>query len=264
MKGPRKIHCFEVIMSSLTASFLVFAVVCGGAVVGMLLRFAVPMHHLSAESKDVIKLGIGLVGTMTALVLGLLISSAKGSFDAQSTGLTQASANIVLLDRILAHYGPETTDVRQHLRGTVTRVLDETWPKEGHRSLQFVAGSSSNEILFEKIQTLSPQNDAQIALKSQALNIVMNLGQTRWLMFAQGATTVSKPIVVVMVFWLTIIFIAWGLLTPPNFTVVVTMLVVALSVSSAILLILEMYSPYGGLIQVPSAPLRAALTQLGR
>ena len=94
--------------------------------------------------------------------------------------------------------------------------------------------------------------------------MAVNLGQTRWLMFEQGAVSVSIPIVVVMVFWLTIIFIAWGLLTPPNVTVLVTMFVVALSVSSAIFLILELYSPYGGLIQVPSAPLRAALAQLGR
>lgn len=251
-------------MSPLAISLVVFVIVFAGAVAGTLLRSRVPMHHLSDESKDVIKLGIGLVGTMTALVLGLLISSAKGSFDSQSTELTQASANIVLLDRVLARYGPETTEVRQNLRAVVVRLIDENWPEDRRRPSQFSAGSNSNEILFEKIQSLSPLNDAQGALKSQALNIVLNLAQTRWLMFEQGAVSVSTPMVVVMVFWLTIIFIAWGLLTPPNVTVIVTMLVVALSVSSAIFLILEMYSPYGGLIQVPSAPLRAALAQLGQ
>jgi hypothetical protein len=251
-------------MSPLTVSLVVFAVVFAGAVAGTLLRSRVQMHSLSDESKDVIKLGIGLVGTMTALVLGLLISSAKGSFDSQSTELTQASANIVLLDRVLARYGPETTEVRQILRAVVVRLIDENWPEGRQRPAQFSTGSNRNEILFEKIQNLSPQNDLQGALKSQALNIVLNLAQTRWLMFEQGAVSVSTPMVVVMVFWLTIIFIAWGLLTPPNPTVIVTMLVVAVSVSSAIFLILEMYSPYGGLIQVPSAPLRAALAQLGQ
>lgn len=251
-------------MSPHAVSLVVFAVVFAGALAGMLLRSRVPVHHLSDESKDVIKLGIGLVGTMTALVLGLLISSAKGSFDSQSTELTQASASIVLLDRVLARYGPETTEIRQNLRAIVVRLIDENWPEDRQKPSQFSAGTNRNEILFEKIQTLSPQNDVQGALKSQALNIVVNLAQTRWLMFEQAAGSVSTPVVVVMVFWLTIIFIAWGLLTPPNVTVIVTMLVVALSVSSAIFLILEMYSPYGGLIQVSSAPLRAALAQLGQ
>ena len=251
-------------MSTLAISLVVFAAVFAGSVAGTLLRSRVPAHHLSNESKDVIKLGIGLVGTMTALVLGLLISSAKGSFDAQSTELTQASANIVLLDRLLAHYGPETAEIRQDLRGMVVSLIDETWTVNRDRPFQLPAGSSRNEFLFEKLQSLSPQNDSQRTLKSQALNMAVNFGQTRWLMFEQGAVSVSIPIVVVMVFWLTIIFIAWGLLTPPNVTVLVTMFVVALSVSSAIFLILELYSPYGGLIQVPSAPLRAALAQLGR
>ena len=251
-------------MSPLSVSSVAFAVVFAGSVAGTLLRSRVPTHHLSNESKDVIKLGIGLVGTMTALVLGLLISSAKGSFDAQSTELTQVSANIVLLDRVLAHYGPETTEIRQDLRGVVVSLIDETWPEDRHRPSQILAGSNRNEFLFEKLLSLSPQNDSQHTLKSQAVNMVMNLWQTRWLMFEQGAVSVSKPMVVIMVFWLTIIFIAWGLLTPPNVTVFVTMLVVALSVSSAIFLILEMYSPYGGLIRVSSAPLQAALAQLGR
>lgn len=251
-------------MSPLIVSLVVFAIVFAGAVAGTLLRTCVPTDHLGDDSKDVIKLGIGLVGTMTALVLGLLISSAKGSFDAQSTELTQVSANIVLLDRVLAHYGTETTEIRQNLRAMVKGLIDEKWAGDHRRPAQLAGETNRNEFLLEKVQGLSPQNDEQRALKSQALNILMSLAQTRWLMFEQGAVSVSAPMVVVMVFWLTIIFIAWGLMTPPNATVIITMLVVAASVSSALFLILEMYSPYGGLIQISSAPLRAALEQLGR
>src|SRR5258706_2839022 len=103
-------------MSSITASLIVFACVFGGALVGVFLRSALPQQHLSAESKDIVRLGMGLVGTMAALVLGLLVASAKGSYDAQSSELTQMSANIVLLDRILAHYGPEAKQTRDMLR----------------------------------------------------------------------------------------------------------------------------------------------------
>lgn len=231
---------------------------------GMLLRSIVPKQHLSEESRGVIQLGIGLVGTMAALVLGLLVASAKSSYDAQSTELTQASANIILLDRILALYGPEARDVRESLRAIVVRITREVWLEEGQSASQFGTKMASHENLYEEIQDLVPQNDVQRSLKSQALAIAFNLGQTRWLMFEQGATSVSKPMLVVMVFWLAIIFISWGLFAPPNVTVIATLLLVALSVSGSIFLILEMYSPYKGLIQISSAPLRAALAQLGQ
>src|SRR5271156_1258708 len=106
-------------VSPMTISWVVFACVFGGALVGMLLRATLPAHHLNADSKDVVKLGMGLVATMSALVLGLLVASAKSSFDAQGAQLKQMSANVVLLDRVLAHYGPETKEARDALRATV-------------------------------------------------------------------------------------------------------------------------------------------------
>jgi hypothetical protein len=254
----------EVIINSLHVSLGVFVVVFGSSMAGMLLRAIVPNQHLSAESKGVIQLGIGLVGTMAALVLGLLVASAKSSYDAQSTELTQASANIILLDRLLAHYGPETKEARETLRRIVVSVVEQTWSGEGENRSQFGSNLNNNENLFEEIQGLVPTSDLQRALKSQAFAITLTLGQTRWLMFEQGATSVSKPMLVVMVFWLAIIFISWGLFAPPNVTVVAALMVVALSVSGSIFLIMEMYSPYQGLIQISSAPLRAALAHLGQ
>jgi len=251
-------------MNPLAVSLLVFVVVFGSAMAGLLLRTLLPKQHLSDESKRVIQLGIGLVGTMTALVLGLLVASAKASFDAQGTEITQASANVILLDRLLAHYGPETEEIREGLRSSVAHLLDVLWSEDGHGSAQLGAESTGNEALYEKIHNLSPQNDLQRRIQSQSSNVVMNLALTRWLLFEQGAISVSRPMLIIMVFWLAIIFTSWGLFAPPNVTVIATLVVAALSVSSAIFLILEMYSPYSGLIQVSSAPLRAALAQLGR
>ncbi|HXY02437.1 MAG TPA: hypothetical protein VEI49_02615 [Terriglobales bacterium] len=250
-------------MNSLAVSMFVFVAVFVSAIAGLLLRGLLPEQHLSAESKRVIQLGMGLVGTMTALVLGLLVASAKGSFDAQSTEITQASANVILLDRLLGHYGPETKEIREDLRSTLAHVLEVMWSENRHGSAQLGTEFTGSEILYEKIHNLSPQNDLQRTLQLQASNLVMNLAQTRWLLFEQGATSVSKPMLIVMLFWLAIIFMSWGLFAPPNATVIATLLVAALSVSSAIFLILEMYSPYSGLIQVSSAPLRVALAQLG-
>jgi hypothetical protein len=248
------------IMSATTISLIVFACVFGGALLGILLHAVLPQQHLSNESKDIVKLGMGLVGTMAALVLGLLVASAKGSYDAQSAELTQMSANIALLDRALALYGPETKEARNLLRGAVARVLDQMW-SSASLSVPTAAGG---EILYEKIQGLSPKNDTQRSLQGQALSMAVDLGKTRWLMYEQATTSVSMPLVIVLVCWLTAIFISFGLFAPFNATVVASLLVSALSVSGAIFLILEMYTPYAGLVQISDAPLRAALAHLGQ
>ena len=223
-----------------------------------------PQHHLSSETKDIVKLGMGLVGTMSALVLGLLVASAKGSYDAQSAELTQMSANIALLDRVLAHYGPETKETRDLVRGFVARILDQMWSKDGTGASPVAPTAAGGEILYEKMQGLSPKNDTQRSLQGQALSMAMDLGKTRWLMYEQATTSVSTPLLVVLVLWLTVIFISFGLFAPYNATVVASLFVSALSVSGAIFLILEMYEPYAGLIQISSAPLRAALAHLGQ
>ena len=252
-------------MSSITISFIVFACVFGGALLGILLRAVLPQNHLSAESKDIVKLGMGLVGTMAALVLGLLVASAKGSYDAQVAELTQGSTNILLLDRLLAQYGPETKESRALLRGAVVRVLDRTWPKAGASASGLPPpASASAETLYGKIQGLSPKDDAQRSLQSQALSIALDLRKTRWLMYEQETESVALPLLVILVLWLTIIFISFGLFAPFNATVVSSLIASALSVSGAIFLILDMYKPYSGLIQISSAPLRFALAHLGQ
>jgi hypothetical protein len=251
-------------MGSIATSSVVFACVFGGAVFGMLLRPVLSEHHLSTESKDAVKLGMGLVATMAALVLGLLVASAKGAYDAQSTELTQMSANIIVLDRVLAHYGPETNEARDLLRSSAARVLDQMWSRDRTSRSQLEPGSAGAEPLFDKIQGLTPKDDAQRSLQAQALSITLSLAQTRWLMYEQGVTSISMPLLIVMVFWLTALFGSFGLFAPRNTIVVASLFISALSVSGAILLILEMYTPYSGLIRISSAPLRAALGHLGK
>jgi len=251
-------------MGSIAISLIVFACVFGGALCGMLLSRTLPPHHLSPESKNAVTISMGLVVTMAALVLGLLISSAKSFFDDQSAELTQMSARIVLLDRMLAHYGPETKEVRDQLRTFVAVNMDKIWPRERTQPSELVAPVTSSETLLAKIQGLSPKDDKQRSLQAQALSITLDLMQTRWLMYEQGASSVSRPMLVILVFWLAAIFTSFGLFAPCNPTVVTALFVAGLSVSGAIFLILEMYSPFGGLIEISSAPLRAALAHLGQ
>jgi hypothetical protein len=205
---------------------------------------------------------MGLVGTMAALVLGLLVASAKGNYDAQSAELTQMSANVALLDRVLARYGPETKELRAFLRAAVIRALDQIWPKAGIP--QSPPTAAGGEIFYEKIQGLSPTNDAQRSLQSQATSIAVDIGKTRWLMYEQATGSVSLPLLVVLVLWLSVIFVSFGLFAPVNATVVISLFVSALAVSGAIFLILEMYSPYTGVVKISDAPLRAVIANLGR
>jgi hypothetical protein len=242
-------------MSPLFFSLIVFVCVFIGGMVGLYIGPLLPTQHASSESRDVVRLGMGLVATMVALVLGLLVASAKTFYDTQNNEMTQLAANLVLLDRVLAHYGPEAADTRASLRSAA-----EHWPEV----LESGSGLSSREFVIDDIQKLSPKDDNQRALKAQASNLAVQMGQTRWLMFAQNTVPVPKPLLIVLLFWLTVLFVSFGLFAPQNLTVRAGLLISALSVGGAIFLILELYQPHHGLIQVSDAPLRAALAQLGQ
>ncbi len=250
-------------MSTMAISWTVFACVFGGAMLGMFLRPIVPEHHLSSDSKDVIKLGMGLIATMSALVLALLIASAKSSHDTQSGEVIQMSADFIQLDRVLAHYGPETKDARGLLRGLIARAVG---PRGNYRpatldAAQVNAGADS---FYEKIQQLAPRNETQRSLHAQAMQIGADLGRTRSLLLEQTGGSIPMPFLFVLVFWFTMIFITFGLFAPANSTVIAVLLVCALSVAGAIFLILELDRPFEGLIQISDAPLRGALARLGQ
>src|SRR6202167_959179 len=237
------------------------ACVFGGALLGMAIHTILPEHHLSADSKDVIKLGMGLTATMSALVLALLTNSAKGSFDTQRNELTQMSASIILLDRVLAHYGPETKDARDLLKETVNNMINRMWPEErSGPQVQPVAA----EAFYDKIQALSPQNDVQRQLQAQAVKISIDIGQSRWLLFEQGGRSIPMPFLVLLIFLVTVIFLSFGLFAPHNATVIATLFLCALSVSGAIFLIMELDRPFGGVIQISSAPLRNAIANIDK
>ncbi len=245
-------------------SVVVFGCVFAGAILGMMLRTILPEHHLNADTKDVVKLGVGLIGTMSALVLGLLVASAKSSYDTRRGELAQMATNIILLDRTLAHYGPETQEIRQNLKTGAGLMIDQIWARDGSSGETLKVPTVTREVIFDKIQDLAPQTDVQRALQSRAESFAMNIGQTRWLLVEQSESAISIPFLVVVVFWLSILFVSFGLFAPRNATVVVTLLVSAMSVAGAIFLILELDHPFSGLIQLSSGPLRNALAVLGK
>lgn len=251
-------------MSAIAISFVVFACLFLGSLAGMALRRVLPEQHLVADSKEVIKVGTGLIGTMAALLLGLLVASAKSSFDTEKGELTQMAAKIVFIDRLLSRYGPETHDVRERLRSTVAAAIDQMWPPSGSQPVQLDPSAASGEHLFETLHQLSPKNGEQAGIKAQALTAASEISQVRWLLFSQKDSSISTPMLVVVVFWLSMIFVSFGLFAYPNATVIVTMGLCALAVAGAIFLVLELDQPFGGMIQISSAPLRTTLEHLGK
>jgi hypothetical protein len=252
-------------MNDTITGALVFAVLFGAGLLGVRVRAMLPEDHLSAETKDGVKVGMGLVATMAALVLGLLVASTKGAYDTQKGEVTQMAAKTVFLDRVLANYGSESAESRDLLRRSVDSAINHIWPdKKSSQAAQLDPSESSGEVFFNSIQKLSPQNDVQRSLKSQAAQIAMDLGQMRWLLFEQTETSISVTMLIILISWLAIIFMSAGLFAPPNATVIIALMLAALSVAGAIFLILELDSPFDGVIQISQRPMHNALIHLGR
>jgi Protein of unknown function (DUF4239) len=252
-------------LSPLSLSCLAFACILGGALLGMILGRALPA--LSGESKDAVKLGLTLIATLTALVLGLLIASAKGTYDTQNSAVKEMAAKVILLDRTLALYGPETKEARGLLRRAGARTLDRLWPDDSARSADLAPGEAraEMELFYDKVAALAPAKDVakHAALRARALDITTDLFQTRLRLFAQRDSSVPLPFLVVLVVWLVVLFTGYGLIMPRNATVLAVLVVCILSVSGALFLILELDSPFDGILRISSASVRDALSQVG-
>jgi len=245
---------------------LVLACVFGGALAGMLLGRLLPPHHLGDETKSVVTLASGTLSVLSALVIGLLISYAKGDFDDQTKVVQKFAADLVLLDRVLRQYGPETSEARDLLRRYTALKIALTWPEEnaaGGPRLDDPAALAMLEGVQAKLLGLTPQSEAQRWLQSRGLQIGGDLVEERWLLAAQNEGSVPRPFLATLVFWLTILFAAFGLFAPRHATVVVVLLVCALSLSAAIFLILEMDRPFEGFVIVSPEPMRTALAHMG-
>lgn len=252
-------------MMPIAIAVVVFACVFAGALLGMGLRKRLPPEHLSDNAKDVIRLAMGLVATMTALVLGLVIAAAKSSYDTQDDAVRHSAAKILLLDRVLANYGPEAQGTRAFLKQLITDRVATIWPEDGVRrgKLDTPQVAFATQTIETSILQLAPRDEVQRWLQSEALRIGGDLSETRWLVLAQARSAIPVPFLVVVVFWLTVLFASFGLFAPRNGTVLGVLLVCALSVGAAMFLILEMDGPFEGIIRVSGAPMRYALTHLG-
>lgn len=253
-------------MIAATVALIVAACVFGGSLLAMAAARALPDSHLSSEARDVIKLCMALIATLVALVLGLLVATAKGTYDAQSAGVRQLSASVLLLDRTLAEYGPEAQHPRDLLRQTAEVMLQRLWPADGSAPVSLAPGEAHTQMsaFLREVTALAPQNELRQFLKTQALRITSDLAQARFQLYVQGTTSLPLPFIVVVVTWLIVLFGGYGLIAARNATVMVFLLACTLSVAGAIFLIQELADPFSGVVRVSDRPLREVVLQLGR
>jgi hypothetical protein len=251
--------------SSQFVAALAFAVIFGAALLGFVAQRFLPNHNITGDSKDAAKLGAGLVATLAALMLGLLISSTKGTFDQVNSLINQVAANYIHLDRLLDDYGPQTAPIRADLRQALQAKLHGLWPEEESAA---AAAPVPAETLFEHmandISCLQPATAYQTQLQSSARQLAEDLLHECWLIKVIGEGSVPPLLLVIPVVWISFLTFLYALFSPPNVTTVTVLLVCALSIAGAIFLVDEMAGPLDGTIKVSSAPLRLALEELGR
>ena len=246
------------IVATVVLASLLAAVLLGTRIAGLL-----PEHHLSSDTRDTVKLATGLIATMAALLLGLLVTSAKSGHDSRRNQVIQMAAKVSFLDRILAGYGPEATDARAKVRVAVEEMVQQIWPHDGKPAPLASPGPHAGVAAYLAIESLPPREDMQ-GLKNRAATLAIELGELRSLLLAQSIPSISLPMLIVMVCWLVVIFLSFSLLAPRNVTALLALIVSALSVSGAIFLVLELDQPFGGTIQVSGQPILDALSQLGK
>lgn len=252
-------------MSPIAVSLIALAVILVGALFGAWLRNTLPDHHLADDTRDYVRLGTGLIATISALVLGLLIGWANSSYNTESNQVRHLTANIVLLDRLLEQYGPEARDARDGLRRAIEPLADRIWRDPSSASTKGTSfqATAVAEDAFAKIQELSPKNEAQQSLKARAIQVATDAAQTRLLLFEDADNSIPMPFLAVLVFWLAVIFMSFSLFSRLSPVSIAAMLLFSISAAAAIFLILELSQPFVGLMQISSTSLRNALAPLG-
>jgi hypothetical protein len=252
-------------LSSLTLGVIVFACLFGASMLGIFIRSRLPDHHLDSESKDAIRLSTAVVGTLSALALGLLIASAKNVLDKSEAELRTSVARVLLLDRVMAHYGPETKAARQNLQRLVENRLIQGWgTPQQQLGIDPYDESQSIEPVQGELRDLTPGSEPQRLLQSRALEVSGELAEAHWMLVESKSEGLPTPFLVILVFWLSWLFATFGLQAPANATVIGVMLICSLSVAGAVFLVVDMAHPYLGFIHVSDGPLREALAHLGK
>lgn len=251
-------------MEAWHVALLVFLALEGGALFGMGSQRWLKAHHLSKETQEAVKLGVGMVAAMASLILGLMTASVKGNFDTTGKDVQQYATLLTILDATLQHYGPAAKPAREALRAYTVHAMNETWP-DANNAPVLVASFKSEQMLERvghEIRILEPSGPEQADLKAEALDRFKTLNALRWTLIAEAVTEIPPVFIVVLIIWLTLIFASFGLFSPVNLVSLIVFPLCALSLAGAIFLILEMSSPFDGVIMVGPEAIQRSLEHM--
>ena len=250
-------------MASIALGLSVFVLLSAIALTTLHLHRRLPEEHRSEATHDAVKVGVGLVVVVSALVLGLLIASVKNTFDTAARDLKRFSTEAVLLDRTLRAYGPAAVPARTLLERYIEQALAGTWPRNGRAEI--VDDPRAEQLIYQVQDTilgLLPDNPKQRALSDELRSEVRRLIELRWILVEEASTSLNVPLVSVLVIWLSLIFASFGYNAPRNTVVMITFVLCAASIGGALFLIIQMDQPFQGLIKVSPAALEAALSHI--
>ncbi|CAN7153530.1 hypothetical protein LJR029_000121 [Caballeronia sp. LjRoot29] len=265
-------------MTELETSVVVFFCLLAASGLGAFVGPLLPEEHKAHETVQLLKLVVGMLVTFAALVLGLLTASSKTVFDTTTTDIRTYAAALIQLDDSLREYGPDADAVRQILRAYTAAAIASTWaheaPPPGDYYQKWLAPGSGTDNLdsrtlgamLEQAQqdarALKPADQFHQELADQALGQFDRLIQQRWKIVEEARGSASSPFDKILVFWLLVIFLCFGLIAPRNALALVLIMLGALSIASTVLVILDLDTPFTGTILVPSQSMRDALAYL--
>jgi hypothetical protein len=247
----------------LIIAFFVFAIILAGAFAGAVARRYVPQHHLSEETKSVVSISMAVVATISALVLGLLLSNANSSFSAVQGQVNAMSAQILRLDQLLRRYGSETKLAREKLREYAERKRDDLFP---NNPADIRLSDQSTYDLLQEVEDLvlsvKPADARDQWWLAQAMTLASKIGDTRFLLAQHSGRGTPQAVLLLLVFWLTLLFASFALFAPSNMITNATLTLCALAIAGSIGMILELERGFGGLVQVSPQAMNHAVSAL--
>lgn len=247
-------------LAHLWSALAVFCLLLAGAGLGVSLRRRMPDHLLDEQAKDVVRLGMGLLSTIAALVLSLLISSSYAVYEGQRNDLRILAADVINLDATLRLYGEEARPVREMMRAGVAETVDHMWSRPTNN--RFAAPNSPAEKAYLSILGLVPGNEVQVLLKARAVQLYGQIAQSRLRLYERSEPDLPTSLIVVLVVWMMCLFISFCLFSPLKHTSIAALALVAFSIAAALFLLLELSEPFSGLVRLSDRPLTQALPPL--
>jgi CDP-diglyceride synthetase len=249
-------------MSHTIIGLVSFVAIFGGVIAGMLVGRCLPGRHLSPETQSAVTVSVAVIGTLAALVLGLMISAANRSFSTRADEVRQLSVQLIRIDRNLRRYGSEADDTRLALHAWAKAKTQQLFPENGQSRPSTGATIIMMESVQDEILDLEPTNPRQEHLRTLCLTLTSTIIQAGWSLETLTGQSTPVPFLVLLIFWLTIVFASFGLFAPPNLTTIAMLLLCSVAVSGGIYFIQELDNPVSGLIQISPDSMRKAVVEI--